>query len=87
LQNDSEIALKLLSEAQKWIAGKKLNLLIGPINGRVDVGVRFLVKGFRSIPYLLGNYSQEYYNNFVEEFGMKKLKDLVSYNIELNKRI
>ena len=85
--NDSEIALKLLSEAQKWIVGKKLNLLIGPINGRVDVGVGFLVKGFRSIPYLLGNYSQEYYNNFVEEFGMKKLKDLVSYNIELNNKI
>jgi len=84
--NDSEIAIKLLNEAQKWIKGKKLNLIIGPINGRVDVGVGFLIKGFNSIPYLMGNYSLDYYNNFVEEFGMKKLKDLVSYDIKLIKK-
>ena len=85
--NDSEIALSLLNEAEKWLKGKKLNYLIGPVNGRVDIGVGFLIKGYNSTPYLMANYSLDYYNNFVEEFGMKKLKDLVSYNIKLNKRI
>jgi hypothetical protein len=85
--NDSEIAIKLLNLAEKWVLEKKLNYLIGPINGRVDIGAGFLIKGFHSIPYLIGNYSLDYYNIFVEEFGMKKLKDLVSYNVNLNKKI
>ena len=51
------------------------------------MGAGFLIKGFNSIPYLLGHYSLDYYNNFVEEFGMKKSKDLVSYNIQLDKKI
>jgi hypothetical protein len=51
------------------------------------MGVGFLIKGFDSIPYLMANYSLDYYNNFVIDFGMKKLKDLVSYNIDLNKKI
>jgi predicted GNAT family acetyltransferase len=85
--NDFEIALNLLDQAQKWIEEKKIHTIIGPIDGRVDIGVGSLIKGFDSTPYLLGHYSQEYYNTFFEKFGMKKLKDLVSYNIELNKKI
>lgn len=85
--NDSEIALKLLKETEKWLSEEKINLIIGPINGRVDMGAGFLIKGFNSIPYLLGHYSLDYYNNFVKEFGMKKSKDLVSYNIQLDKKI
>ena len=85
--NDSDIALSLLKEVEKWISNKKLDFLIGPINGRVDIGVGFLIRGFNSIPYLLDTYSLDYYNDFIEKFGMEKLKDLVSYEVKLNKKI
>ena len=85
--NDPEIASNLLFQVEKWLMENKIKLLLGPINGRVDMGVGFLIKGFDSIPYLMANYSLDYYNNFVNNFGMKKSKDLVSYNIDLNKKI
>lgn len=85
--NDPEIASNLLFQVEKWLKENKIKLLLGPINGRVDIGVGFLIKGFDSIPYLMANYSLDYYNNFVNNFGMKKSKDLVSYNIDLNKKI
>lgn len=85
--NDSEIAIGLLNEVKKWIKSFNMKKLIGPINGRVDIGVGFLIKGYNFVPYLMENYSLNYYNNFVNDFGMKKLKDLVSYDIDLNKKI
>jgi hypothetical protein len=84
---DYEIALNLLNESEKWVFENKKSILIGPIDGRVDNGVGFLIKGFNSLPYLLGHYSHKYYIDFIEKFGFKKLKDLVSYNIELDKEI
>jgi len=85
--NDPQIATNLLYEAERWLKEQKLKLIIGPINGRVDMGVGFLIQGYNSMPYLMANYSLDYYNNFVIKFGMKKLKDLVSYNIDLKQDI
>jgi hypothetical protein len=85
--NDSNIALALLNEAEKWLKNKGVNLMQGPVNGRADVGSGFVIKGFDIVPYLLGHYSNEYYNNFAKEFQMEKSKDLFSYQIDLNKPI
>ena len=51
------------------------------------MGSGFLIKGFDSIPYLLGSHTPNYYNDFVKEFGMKKSRDLVSYHIDLTQPI
>lgn len=85
--NDLEIALALLDAAEEWLTSKKMTLMHGPINGRVDIGAGFLIKGFDSTPYLLGNYSPKYYMNFAKEFGMNKSKDLVAYHVDLKKPI
>ncbi len=85
--NDKKIALSLFEIAEKWLKSKKINLMQGPINGRVDIGSGFVIKGFDSIPYLIGNYNPEYYENFAVSFNMKKARDLVSYHIDLTKPI
>jgi hypothetical protein len=59
----------------------------GPINGRVDIGCGFLQTGFDSPPRLLSSYSPSYYISFVEKFDMKKVRDLLSYYIDLKKPI
>ena len=85
--NDKKIALELLNVAQDWLKSQKSVEMQGPVNGRVDLGSGFVVKGFDSIPYLLGHYSHKYYNDFVENFNMKKSRDLVSYHVDLKKPI
>jgi GNAT superfamily N-acetyltransferase len=84
---DFEIASALLEVAQKWLLSKGMEEMHGPINGRVDLGSGFLIEGFDSMPYLIGQYSAKYYVDFAEKFKMKKSIDLVSYNIDLKQDI
>jgi len=84
---DFEIASSLLKVVQKWLISKDMDEMHGPVNGRVDMGSGFLLKGFDSMPYLIGHYSPKYYVDFAEKFKMKKSIDLVVYNIDLNKPI
>jgi len=85
--NQDEVAQALLQTAFDWLRGKKMRLMRGPIDGRVDVGCGLLLSGFDSRPNLLSSYSPEYYLGFVERFGMKKIRDLVLYYIDLTKPI
>ena len=84
---DSVIASNLLNVAQNWLDSKDRDIICGPVNGRIDLGSGFLIKGFDSVPYLLGSHYPKYYNDFAKEFGMKKSKDLVSYHIDLTQPI
>ena len=85
--NDPMVAKVLFNAAQDWLAEKNMTLMRGPINGRIDVGCGFLLKGFDSPPSLLGAYSPQYYITFAEHYGMKKCRDLYSYYMDLRKPI
>ena len=64
-----------------------MKVMRGPIDGRIDVGCGFLYSGYNSRPSLLSTYSPAYYITFVEKFGMKKVRDLLLYYIDLTKPI
>ena len=85
--NDYKIASALFGVAEKWLKSKAMQYMHGPINGRADVGSGFVIEGFNHLPYLLGHYSHPYYVDFVEKYGLRKSKDLVSYEIDLTKPI
>ena len=82
-----ECASALFQTSQEWLRLKEMNIMRGPINGRIDVGCGFLFSGFDSPPSLLSSYSPEYYISFSEKFGMKKVRDLVLYYVDLTKPI
>lgn len=84
---DSAIAINLLKAAEDWLDSKGIDIIHGPVNGRTDLGSGFLIKGFNFVPYMLGTYSLEYYNDFAKDFGMKKSIDLLSYHIDLTQPI
>lgn len=85
--NDTEIACNLLKIAEQTLDSWDINIMRGPINGRIDQYSGFLMKGFDSIPYLLGVYSPRYYLDLVSKYGLRKSKDLISYQIDLTKPI
>jgi len=84
---DFECAKALFQTAQDWLQLKKINIMLGPINGRVDVGCGFLYSGFDSSPSILSSYSPEYYISFAEKFNMKKSRDLIIFYVDLTKEI
>ena len=73
--------------AQDWLISKGITVMRGPINGRVDNGLGFLLEGFNSPPSVLSPYNPEYYLSFAEKFNMKKTRDLIEYHINLTKPI
>lgn len=83
--NDYEQAKSLLKTAENWLATKGIEEMQGPIDGRVDKGCGLLYKGFQHQQSLLSSYSPPYYVSFMENYNMKKKKDLISYSIDLTK--
>ncbi len=84
---DYECADALLHASQEWLQLKKMKIMRGPIDGRIDVGCGFLYDGFQSPPSLLSSYSPPYYISYAEKFGLKKFHDLYLYYIDLTKSI
>lgn len=82
---DYECAYALLSATQDWLAEKQMEKMRGPIDGRVDVGCGFLSTGFDSPPSLLSTYTPAYYISYAERFGLKKIRNLLLYHIDLTK--
>ena len=85
--NDYDCAEALFQSAQKWLVLKNMDIIRGPINGRIDIGCGFLHTGFNSRPSLLSSYSPPYYTSFAEKFNMKKARDQLLYYIDLKKPI
>lgn len=85
--NDLKCAESLLKCAEDWLISKKMTIMRGPIDGRVDMGCGFLKNNYNLRPSLLSSYSPAYYIPFVKKFGMKKERDLLLYFIDLTKPI
>jgi hypothetical protein len=85
--NDYKYAEVLFKSAEEWLLSKKMSIMRGPINGRVDVGCGFLHTGFDSRPGLLSSYSPLYYLSFAKKYKMVKARDQLVYYIDLKKPI
>jgi hypothetical protein len=85
--NDYKIAKFLFKSAEEWLLSKNVQQIIGPINGRIDMGCGLLYKGFHHNQIFPDLYSPKYYNDFVENYGFNKLKDFNGYYIDLTKPI
>ncbi|KYK19969.1 hypothetical protein AYK24_04470 [Thermoplasmatales archaeon SG8-52-4] len=83
--DDYNCAEALLKTVQDWLISKKIEIMRGPINGRVDLGCGFLKNGFNSYPTLLSSYSPLYYISFAEKFNMTKVREQFCYYIDLTK--
>lgn len=81
------VASALFNMAKEWLTVKGMTLMRGPINGRIDVGCGFLYDGFNSPPSLLSSYSPYYYLDFAKQFGMKKSRDQLVYQLDLTQPI
>jgi len=83
--NDFTCAKALFEAAQNWLISKNMEVMRGPIDGRIDKGVGFLYEGFNLQQTILSTYSPSYYISFAERFNMKKARDLLLYYIDLKK--
>jgi len=81
--NDRQVSDLLLNTTKIWCLKNKLNKLLGPVNLSTNHECGLLVDGFDTLPVIGIPYNPEYYVDFVESWGLNKVKDLVSLRLDL----
>lgn len=79
--NDPEIAKGLFDAVSEWGRARKMKALFGPVNLSTNHDCGLLIEGFDFPPAMMMPYNHRYYGKLFEANGMKKLKDLYSYEL------
>jgi hypothetical protein len=79
--NDQEVADVLFKVAMITIKSEKMERMIGPTNFSTNHEVGMLIEGFDEPPMVMMPYNKPYYNVLAENFGFKKIKDLLAFRI------
>lgn len=82
--NEQDVANALFDEAKKYLLSKKMNAMRGPANPSVNDEYGLLIDGFDSPPVVLMTYNPQYYVTLIENYGLKKEKDLYAYILDQN---
>jgi hypothetical protein len=82
--NDVQAAKSLFCSAQEWLNEQGIKKMIGPMNPSTNDECGFLLEGFDIPPSFMMPYSPEYYLNLAEQCGLKKVKELYAYNMDVS---
>jgi hypothetical protein len=82
--DDAEAAGSLLSAAENWLKEQNVDRMIGPMNPSTNDKCGFLSEGFDIPPSLMMTYTPRYYLRLVEQYGLKKVKELYAYDMEVS---
>ena len=80
--NDQNVASELFNAAKKWLLERGKNIMRGPTNPTFNDVIGFLVEGFDMPPVILNPYTNPYYLQLCENYGMQKAKDLYAYKLQ-----
>jgi hypothetical protein len=76
---DPEVSGGLLDVAAHDLKTKGLKTMRGPMNFSTNEECGFLIEGFGSPPMLMTPYNPLYYIELMENYGLRKVKDLYAY--------
>lgn len=74
--NDYSVAQALLDKASEWLKSRGMERIRGPYNLDINGGAGLLIHGFETKPFFETVYNFSYYQDFLEQYGFKKDKDL-----------
>lgn len=79
--DDAESATLLIDRAEKWLKEQDSTItnLVGPVNLTTNDSAGLLIKGFDHPPVILTTYNAPYYEALLEQTGLKKQVDLISW--------
>jgi GNAT superfamily N-acetyltransferase len=83
--DDYSIAEKLLNSARSWVKDQGMQVFRGPVNPSQNEDCGLLIDSFDSPPVIMMPYNPQYYVDFIQRFGLKKVMDLYAYFIDSEK--
>lgn len=81
--NDVKVSTLLLNAAEQWCREKAMDRIRGPLNLSINHECGLLVENFDDPPVLGIPYNPPYYTDLFLRWGLKKIKDLVSLELQL----
>ncbi|MDR3274758.1 MAG: hypothetical protein LBS81_02010 [Endomicrobium sp.] len=81
--DDIETAKALFSAVKTWLKEHSIDKFIGPMNPSTNDECGFLLEGFDIPPSLMMTYTPKYYLRLAEESGLKKIKELYAYDMDI----
>ncbi len=75
----------LLSAVRDWLNQRGLDRMIGPTNFTTNDESGIMIEGFDAPPSLGIPYTHRAYPEFLEHFGLTKLKDVLAWSIDLSR--
>ncbi|MEU9283627.1 hypothetical protein AB0D57_02585 [Streptomyces sp. NPDC048275] len=82
-ESDAEACDALFAVASDWLRARGRDAVLGPLNLSTNHECGLLVDSFDTPPVLLMPYNPDYYQVLFEETGLKPVKDLWSWTIDL----
>jgi len=79
--NDQEVANALFDKVKNWAKEKGMNILRGPANFSSNDNWGLLIDAFNLPPVIMMPYNPPYYKDLIENYGFKKVKDIVAYKL------
>ena len=71
----------MLGAARDWLRQHGAAIIRGPVNPSTNYECGVLVDGFDSCPRIMMTYNYPYYGRLLEKAGLRKAKDLLSYDV------
>ncbi len=81
--NDREVSTLLLNAAREWCRNRKMDRIRGPLSLSINHECGLLVENFDDFPVLGMPYNPPYYADLFLDWGLEKIKDLVSLDLQL----
>jgi hypothetical protein len=78
-KDDEEVASALVDAAEKWLRGKGMKRMNGPMSLNANQEMGILVDGFEHPPVLDMGHSRRWQAGLAEKSGLKKEKDLFAW--------
>jgi hypothetical protein len=82
-RDDQQAADGLFAAAERWLRGRRLDIMRGPMNPSTNHECGMLVSGFREHPMIMTTWNPPYYPTLVEQAGFAKARDLLAYAFPL----
>jgi len=79
-ENDPEAAAALVAAARQWLINNGCPRMIGPATFNTNQQVGLLIEGHEAGPQIMLPYNPPYYRNLLENAGLLKETDLVTFS-------
>ena len=83
--DDPAVSRRLFETVFGWTRQAGLPRVVGPMNPTANDECGLLIDGFDSSPVLMMTYNPRYYVTQVEAAGFRKAKDLLAFNMDLDR--